>query len=271
MTRLHNYILSEGRSVLISQEQAVTFIQSKAPYIIPKLKDIVNYGADWIYRGINSLEGKPAYTIDPKQHDRTSANTVNYYTWIIDNSPDWAKYPKRSQSIICSSSESGAFSSAKNHYIVIPEVGSNIGICLGGDIWDSFDAKLQIYDIGPGGLTDFNDMLSDILGNKSSNTYYDLIKACTALDNKKAEYGDVLSFTRSIFPNGQNEDFLSDYYYGPDSFYEFLQELLNPTDNGFNRAKVQQYKPKERHEVWTDGESLLVNFLKAKEILGELL
>jgi len=261
MTRLNQYLITEGRSVLIDQEKAIQFIRTKAKYVIPKLKGIIA-GDPWIYRGAANLEA-PLYLVNPSLTERVSANTKNYYTWLMDNSPAWFRYPKRSRSIICTSDKDSAFG---NHaYIVIPEAGSRIGICPSSDLWYSFNDTLSQYDFAD--MSMFNDVLRDILGERYSYTYKDFVRACISIDDRKDKIGNIKDFVAEVYvQHPQLSPFLSDYYYGNKSFYKYIQDLLDPKANRFKVTKVESYKPADISEVWTDGESLLVRFGSRLEI-----
>ena len=54
----------------------------------------------YLYRGASgSTTGAVYYT---GRSGRVSANSLNYYTLLIDNDPRWKPYPKRSESFIFS-------------------------------------------------------------------------------------------------------------------------------------------------------------------------
>lgn len=57
-----------------------------------------------IYRGDVSNEKNSFTTIDTNLTTRKSQNTSNYYTMILDNHPEMKDFPKRSKSLICSTS-----------------------------------------------------------------------------------------------------------------------------------------------------------------------
>jgi len=81
--------------------------------------------------------------VDPtaRTTERKSANTYNYYTLWMDNDPAWASFPKRSRSLICSTSLNIA-SSYKGQggkpMVVIPVENCTIGVCSAADLWESF-------------------------------------------------------------------------------------------------------------------------------------
>ena len=82
-------ILKEGRSIDISIEETKKYIENKNI----DLNNLKN-----IYRGTYSDHTSKYLFIDPKLHNRASANTFNYYTLIMDNNELWKEYPKRSKS-----------------------------------------------------------------------------------------------------------------------------------------------------------------------------
>lgn len=68
---------------------------------------------------------------------RQSANTSNFYTLWIDNSPLWKDFPKRSKSFIGSSS--WRISSGYGDIsLMIPFDSAKIGVCPADDLWFSF-------------------------------------------------------------------------------------------------------------------------------------
>jgi hypothetical protein len=94
-----------------------------------------------IYRGIS---GAPdIFIYDPKTRTRKSLKIPNYYTLLIDNSPYWKKYPKRSKSVICTTdSDSSSYFGAR--YIVIPLEDKKWGVCPKHDIWACFSGLIDL-------------------------------------------------------------------------------------------------------------------------------
>lgn len=139
--KFKNYLLTEGRSEALSYDDAMTLLRTKCTHF-KELKDNTGGG---LYRGVKS--GGPDYMlVKPSQFTRTSLKSnpaaggvpYNYYTLIMDNSPYFKKYPKRSQSIICASNRSLA-DIYGDVYQVYPFDGSKIVECASDDIWDSFE------------------------------------------------------------------------------------------------------------------------------------
>lgn len=119
-----------------------------------------------IYRGIN-LDADAAYFDPSSARPRRSRNTDNFVTLIMDNSPPWQAYPKRSRSMICT----GALNKARAYghvYMVLPYNGVKIGIAPKYDIWDGFDDStgMEVPDIN----IHLQTMVSDIIGEELSQT-----------------------------------------------------------------------------------------------------
>jgi len=74
--------------------------------------------------------------IDPSTGERKSANTSNYYTQIMSNSPYMEGWPKRNRSLICSSSINGA-GGYGNLYALFPFDGAKIAVCPSWDLWET--------------------------------------------------------------------------------------------------------------------------------------
>lgn len=126
-------ILEEGIGTPITREKAIDIIK-KNDFIYDAF---INKNKWKIYRGVE--DEADIFIINPKQYERTSKNTNNYYTLIIDNSSAWNGYPKRSNSLICSVDDEVA-SSYGNVYIVVPlQKNAKIGFCPHIDIWMSFE------------------------------------------------------------------------------------------------------------------------------------
>lgn len=224
-----------------------------------------------IYRGMD-FKGD-MYVIDPKKGTRKSANTPNYYTWIIDHDKKWKDYPKRSKSIICSTSERKV-EAYGDKYIVFPYDGSKIGVCPEDDIWDSFKnsfgsstylgqvnreitlltRKANKFNKIPVTYAKFLDML-DVLRNHMKWVY----------DN----WGDLTIYDK--------EDYYSIMLWKiwdkKTPFDKWLISKYDPKDNDFFIAKsVSEVfsKGKKDKEVWTDGVSVLLSISVFEEMIIEL-
>ena len=93
-----------------------------------------------IWRGMRLNDGEFAVFAQPSTGKRRSENTYNFYTLFIDENPEWAEYPKRSNSFICSTSIDRAQAygrlRGKRTCLILPKNGSKIGVVPANDIWN---------------------------------------------------------------------------------------------------------------------------------------
>jgi len=208
---------------------------------------------------------------EPKAIERKSANTNNYYTWLIDSDPAWSEFPKRSKSLICSSFESYTFGFGDVIYRVIPFNDAKIGVASKSDFWISFKKGLKdIY--GEIDLDDFNSILEDLhyiitceeesfgYPKTSEEFFYKLNSMFAALNEMsdeelkdKMKNANIIMNIKTIRKVKSIED---------------LYSLLNPDKNDIELYDYNEYKRKdiEYNEVWTDSKSLLVNVIIADKI-----
>ncbi len=132
---------SRGRSLTL-EEIVEIFNQNCKMYDNNSVKLFRGHGAAMLY----SL-------YEPKKFKRVSANTANHYTVLIDEIlPNWKSYPKRSESLVCSTSESYTKAYGNYMYEVIPFDSAKIAVCPYRDIWESFTfLRNSVNDLG-----DFN-------------------------------------------------------------------------------------------------------------------
>jgi len=240
--RLKQYILNEGRSQIISEDEAMNIIHNKC-------SDSIKKDATPIYRGIRN--NHDYMFVDPKKGEpRISANTKNYYTLLNDHSHYWKEYPKRSRSIICTTD----MDMSNNYgwvYRVYPYNGSKIGVCPANDYWVSFKSVLKLLPSNVFDMDEFNEYLEDFIRKKlnvmiSDNSYKELehdLKMASIMLNDKPK-------TDSIW----NLEFLKGY---DGDLLKYLQKLMAPKPNGFKLKKSGDKLPKDK-EVWTDGKSVLI-------------
>lgn len=257
MIKLKDIILEESRTTSIPRRAFFQLYRTKCSSYDP------NYHTP-IYRGIKDLPYSFGY-VDPSKHTRKSAHTQNYYTLILDNSPKWKRFPKRSKSIICSTDKryAGDFGVVYN---VIPFDGSIVGVCSKFDIWRSFRDSLEnVVGFSNASLEDINGMLSYVykstVGGKLSESSFETLKKQInklpeAIINTRFE-GDM------FFDEYQKSSF--------DTLYEFIEHLFDPTRNGFQTvvAPFSEFSNQDR-EVWTEGPCLLVKSTYWQEFLWML-
>lgn len=225
-----------------------------------------------IYRSLGGDLDENFYLIDPRKYTRASANTLNYYTFILDNEKEWKGFPKRKHGVVCSLNDSYM----DNEFRVIPLLQWNEillkynikefkdpkwGICTETDIWSSFsniDANFwynaddlnyfisTIWENSPVEmihLTDFKlfkQALSLITIKMIKNIYKKLIISERDVDNKKHEkYERMIKIMKE--KNFSNLYQFVKYMYSPDGFVRLSYE------------DIQKHCDREQqNEIWTD-------------------
>jgi len=268
-----------GRGKTISEEQAFKIIPSFSQSVLSALNDnlyLIRY----------RLKGKKHhyYYIDPKKskEPRKSANTSNHYTLIMDNSKKWSKYPKRSQSVICSI-DNTINRIPSSSYLVLPENGAKIGECSSVDLWESFpnvEVSMNEWNTGVSFLLSMPNYTDEEIENKLftsnnfDNSYNDFKKACknfdkwventTMLSVKEIQDNLIFRYSRSIWIRK----------WSGEPILKFFDDLLDPKKNDFKLVNIFNLN-KYNSEAWTDAKSLMIlgaynpiDFLnKAKELI----
>ncbi|MCK5017252.1 MAG: hypothetical protein KAS32_09275 [Candidatus Peribacteraceae bacterium] len=243
--RLKAFVISEDRSKPIALDEAMSIVESQCGDALNSFTK-----GNILYRGIDGKrQDTQALYIEPKKYTRESRNTTNTYTLVMDNAPKWRSYPKRSQSIICSTSEETARGFGFLFY-VFPKDGAKYGVAPEEDLWWSFKPTVGVP------LDDFNDAIEHWLSKNLLNihdfadfkTYKDLIKKFKEVDNAiKKDSIDNLILADIWEPLiNYNGDLLS-----------LVQEVFDPKKNGFKVTKSLNGLPKNK-EVWTDQPSVLI-------------
>lgn len=241
-------ILNEGRSKPIEYDEFRKTLDSKCSDAVSAFKK-----GKKLYRG---LENSISFIyIDPKKgNPRRSYNTSNHYTLIIDNSPKWKKYPKRSQSLICSNNNSTA-AGYGFVYAVFPYNGANFGVCPTDDIWTSFKYKISH------GLLNWLDSL-EMLTRKygvylDDFSYKTLSRSLKEFDEQYIEINDGW-YQPSKFSKMEYEKWFKGY--DPKKGLEkHIQTILDPDKNGFKLINSLNKLPpsSDKKEIWTDSKCLM--------------
>ncbi len=253
----------------------IDVIKEKTPYYYEMIKNGKIPEYQQMYRGAghvsrNSEEFKEIKVYNPKSHKRHSANTENYYTEIMDNSKYWIGYPKRSTSIVGSTSKEKAKNYGTVYHIIPIHENSDIGIAPQSDIWGSFDYALKNLDklfkedmAVPTATPDFKHLagLNNFLKTKfnlSNTADYSEMKKRVMLNDKSFSLLDREStWNNSRYDYNKKELLSIQNKWG--SFLNYIEYLLSPKWNNFELLKYNSsvVLPKDR-EVWTDSECLLI-------------
>ena len=200
-----------------------------------------------IYRGSKKFTSEIIKFSDPasRETDRVSTNTYNYYTLWMDNDPDWAEYPKRSKSLICST----LYTTARDYgkvAVVVPLTNCNIGVCPEDDLWYSFKITHSLIRL-TGWL--FNHFEKKWKGEDNENiNYQQLIQK---LENTVPD--------GAMYHNPMLEDTLRKY----NNALDMMHNEFTPSKNGFllttwNEFNITGVVDKE---VWLSAPCLLIPFM----------
>ena len=130
----------------------------------------------YLYRGFNiNYPTDYGFKVDPSQRERKSRSGYNYHTLLMDNLPEWSRFPKRSKSLICSTDQATAAGFAHSNFIVFPYDGAKFGICPKRDLQYSFKKFSS--------LADFEIRLQSAYANFNIETYQELIKVLEDSNN----------------------------------------------------------------------------------------
>lgn len=268
MIKLTN-LLNEGRTTPISQEDFLEIYHTRFSVYKPT-----------IYRGLKNADFKYGF-VEPSQFTRRSSNTKNYYTFIVDNSEKWSKYPGRSKSLICSTSAMTA-DGFGDPYIIFFEHGSKLGVAPNLDFWHSFDKTISSILGRRGSLKSLNQFYDALFKSFRINTRDSDVKlddsnfksfkeSFEELERKAKENNFFKRLADQEFtPRSYGmsiQDFSKEYIKSGKSLYEFIESLYDPEVNGF---KLKTVKPdlgiEWDKEVWSDGNALLLRYELYEEL-----
>lgn len=209
-----------------------------------------------IFRGFDS---PPLGYINTDKMQRTSANTFNYYTIWMDGDREWAAYPKRSKSLICST-DRGTANGFGDTQIIIPADKNKIGVCDSNDLWGSFEflrTRLKNKDHYMDGFAEFTHILAkyflDAGQPEAMQKSYDALvtglKDITR-DNieefyKKKGYDE---------PWGPSKHYVDAFEaYGYKNLFDLWRDVMDPDENSFDLQATASFKARPSKEVWVQG------------------
>lgn len=246
--------IRKTRSSSITKDEVINILKTNC-------KEFLKNPISKVYRGLGDNDSD-YLLVKPSEHNRRSANTKNIYTLFIDNSYRWKGYPKRSKSIICTTNESTA-SDYGFHFVVVPFDGAKFGVCPSHDIWFSFS---EINDMG------FNSNMDTFVYDLevSDSDYESMTSDLEKLEKEIIDKEGKVSFWTRHSKSRFASDFYNKHKENNISLYEFIDELLDPKENGFYISDYARISTHSDSEVWTDSNCLLISPRALKEILNEL-
>lgn len=149
---------------LSSEKEAKAFIAQHCSMSIPMFRKRVA-----VWRGdrslADSLKQSESAVVNTLSSKRKSENTSNWYTTILDGHPEYSHFPKRSQSVICSTSfhTASGYGGLSGTLAVIPFNDAKIGNVNRNDIWMT---KLKMPDGSMDAIKAMNDFFEDLSSAK---------------------------------------------------------------------------------------------------------
>ncbi len=261
--RLARYLLAEFDTDYAEPRSKQITLEEAAEYVVKKCGHSLK--GTMIRRTTDSAYRDPARFTDPtKGKPRISRNTSNYYTLIIDSSPKWKRFPKRSKSIIATTGSAA--------YYVFAENKSKYGVCYEHDFWNSF-RQSGIYS-----MDDFNDSVEDMARGVGAimgpfDNDIGLIKSTFGVVDKLKTEDHTLFIEKAVKAlRGSGFDFSFLKTYINDStlkLYPYCDDLLDPNKNGF-RIKFAGSRIGGNLEVWTDGKAVLINHRSMEDFMARV-
>lgn len=270
MSRFQGFLLTESRLKEINLDTLEKEL-TKGNYT-NSYKRWQDNGGSYIYRGTRTAPADIAKGVGKAETPRKSANTRNWSTLFFDNHPMWSKFPKRSESFICSTDKD----KAQNYsgysgmvYHVFPKNGVDIGVCPTRDMFQSFER--MSFNNSVAGINRFIDDTYDSALNRldddlgiiwDDDNWKDFVKNTKIIKNA---YDEATT--------EEKKNFMSELLYY--SFTErlkfdgdlmtILTKMYDPKKNGFKLVKAGADIPDLR-EVWISGECIFVSQKTVDEI-----
>ena len=277
--RFKNYILEtvDYSHMTRGKEISLDEVMKLIPQYSDGIKFLYRHGnsANIMTRSVKSLFDYEI--LDPKTSvPRKSANTLNYYTFIIDNSKKWSKYPKRSQSIICLTDNKNIM--LDYNYWVIPKNGAKIGEAPKSDMWFSFDTDDTLDTLNESIKLLLNlPYIEDDVKTITDDNYFKIATRFNLydFDSSLSEFKKAtLSFDRWFKDQDElslselKKNFSYTFFFKNwkgEPLYNYLDKLLDPKKNGFKIKSITNLD--NNREAWTDSKSLLIHYKNMNKVL----
>jgi len=225
-----------------------------------------------ILRSVPDLP-KDFLIVDPKKLKRKSSSNKNWYTLIMDNSEKWKKYPKRSESLICSI-EDPLWD--KSVFRVIPFDNSKWGVCSQNDMWISLPYAKERYKITAYNFIDFLGDLNEIIykNNNIPDNDYDFFKEhIMELEMRIKQNKNIINKNMTIIYKESLYILFTEYFDKNLSMFDYFEDVFDPIKNKFELLNYDEVVNMEVNipsvhgkEIWTDSKCILVpeNYLDEK-------
>jgi hypothetical protein len=249
MNRILSYLefINESRrsqEIPLNGKSVLDVIKEYAPWY-----DVYNVKTP-LYRGLQDIQAD-ALLVDPSKSKRDMNRFSALFTTLFDNMDSWKQYPKRSRSLICTTSSTYAEQFGVC-YRVIPLKNISIAVSPQNDFWYCFRKKLNSINVDFDDLTDLSGKFINKLFVKFNHiglikpTYENIKKVFTMFDEYKES---------DLFPDIKEN-------LGSTKLMDYLEKILDPDANGFKLFKYNNnttlIKRTMGREVWFSEPALLV-------------
>lgn len=254
-------ILSEAAVVRYQKEEIANIIDYLWDHCGDALSVLASTPEYPLWRGFRSVspETHSAFMFDPSTGTRRSENTTNHYTLLMDNSPYMKGWPKRSKSIIASTSNTFA-SGYGDAYALLPHDGTLFGICPYQDIWMT---SVQLPRLGI-----------------DKTTFPMINRICTRAGMDDDSFEEMVTYTKTpqfaeklpiaLSSNIVTADPESAGYFDPVNFIPYLQERMSPKNTGFTTGKLRNLSMQGNVEVWFSSPCVAVSAAELRKIKNKL-
>jgi hypothetical protein len=214
-------------------EKAMELLNAHCTEALPMLENP-------IWRSMKDHQ-EPLVFIDTTNSERKSQNTSNHYTLLMDNSPNYALWPKRSKSLIATSDRTYANAFGGSLYALFPFNGTRIGICPEKDIWE---VKAHLPEFEPNIHTTFEG-IADMCRNYlylPDTSYAEFVKAVK-------------------MPRVEKElRYLSNGKVGSEDFIDVLNRGMAPDRTGMQIKTIKSFALNHpmKNEVWFSGKCIAI-------------
>lgn len=238
------------RTVPISEERAFSLIDENCQAFAKKMRTMQ------IFRGGSATHGKPGscyFGNSNAGRERKSANTANYFTWWHDNHPDWADFPKRSRSFICSNDYDIA-NAYGNVLLLIPFDTAHIGVIPTHDLFVAIK--------GPTGETLDTE-------NYYTGKFLSRVQKQYGLSNPESydDFVEQLKLATKKLIDSMDNDYTKEHlmrnmkFFSAASYYDVIRKMFNP--KGFKQDTASQIElPKKDVEIYVQGNAVLIPYLQ---------
>jgi hypothetical protein len=192
--RFKEFLQEASHRTDISVEKAWELLEANC-------KDALKNFTRPLWRGTRrAREEAYLFHADANEEGRTSANTTNHYTIIMDKFLPYFGYPKRSKSIILASNGNLDYAKVFGQvYAIFPYDGIEIGVCQKHELWYTTPFKIG-NDPTARGFEDWNIHFHSLgLSDNSWEDFKDSLEEKMQADGELMQWYGPLEKIQSVF------------------------------------------------------------------------